>query len=265
MSEERGPAPLVSIVIVTYNALDYVRGCIEGIRSRTSLPYELVVVDNASEAETRDYLKSVPGIRLILNDENRLWCAGCNQGMREVDSRGKYVLLLNSDITIMRDDWLDVMVALMEGEPRVGIVGPVHRRVSVGPVYGFIDGQCMLIRRELLDELGYFDEERWPWGGAAAEFAVAAYAKGWIYKAVHAEDEIVIHHRGKSKTPELKKKIDTLPRAAAQFREIMERYGIRPRVSIFDWKALPRSLRQSRERTMFYYADPVPSPQVRTP
>jgi GT2 family glycosyltransferase len=258
-----GAAPVVSIVVVTYNALEYVRACLEGIMSRTQVPYELIVVDNASEPPTRDYLQSLSGIRLILNDENRLWCAGCNQGMRASDPRSRYILLLNSDITIMRDDWLNVMISLVESEPRVGLTGPVFRRVSMGPVYGFIDGQCLLFRRQVLDEVGYFDEVRWPWGGAAAEFAVAAFAKGWIYKAVHKEDEIVIHHRGKSKTPELAEKIERLPRGAEHFREILERHGLRPTPSILDHKMFPRSLRDRLERFRFYYADPVTASQAK--
>src|SRR3712207_5653985 len=75
--------PLVSIVIVSYNAPEYLRRCLESIRRRTATPHELIVIDNASREETRAYLRSLDFIRLTLNPDNRLWCAGCNQGIRQ--------------------------------------------------------------------------------------------------------------------------------------------------------------------------------------
>jgi glycosyltransferase involved in cell wall biosynthesis len=235
MGETPNEAPVVSIVIVTYNALHHVRECLEGIRARTHLPLEVVVVDNASEANTRDYLRACAGLRLILNDENRLWAAGCNQGMRAADPRSRYLLLLNSDVAILRDDWLEVMIALMESTPRVAVVGPVHRHSPVGPLFGFIDGQCMLIRRD----------------------AVAAFARGWIYKAVHPADRIIHHHRGGSKTPSLEAALDRMPRAACDLEAIIRRHGLRPTRSPLDHKFVPSFLRRFRRRRRFYYADPV--------
>ena len=73
--------PLVSIVVVSYNATPYLRRCLESLRARTRPPHEILVVDNASRQETRDYLRSVDFIRPVFNDENRLWCAGCSQGI----------------------------------------------------------------------------------------------------------------------------------------------------------------------------------------
>jgi GT2 family glycosyltransferase len=251
------PAPLVSIVIVTYNAPHHVRQCLADIRARTSVPFEVVVVDNASEAETRDLLRAEPGIRLILNDDNRLWSAGCNQGIAAAHPAARYVLLLNSDIEILRDDWLRVMVDLMESDARVGLVGPVHRAVELGPVYGFIDGQCLLMRRELLAEIGPLDAERWPWSGAAAEYAVAAYARGWIYKVVHRDDRLIRHHGEGSKTPEVRAKLARLPRAAGQLADVMRRHGVRPRRALWDGKWLPKGLRAMRDRRRFYYAPPA--------
>jgi GT2 family glycosyltransferase len=243
--------------VVTYNAPDYVRRCIESVQSKTRTPYEMIVIDNASEAETRDYLRTVHGIRLFLNDENRLWCAGCNQGMRAADPRSPYLLLLNSDIEVLRPDWLDVMVALMESDPRVGIVGPHRVRQRYGPTYGHIDGDCFMIRRSLIEAIGYFDEERWPWGGANVEFTIAAYAKGWIYKQVHADDRIVVHHGRKSRTPELQRRLKKLPKANPQYRSILLRHGLTPRFSPLERWGLLRPIFRTLDRQRFYYADPV--------
>jgi GT2 family glycosyltransferase len=251
-----GAAPLVSIVVVTYNAADYVRRCLESVRSRTRVPCELIVVDNASERDTREYLESLDGIHLILNEENRLWCAGCNQGMRASDPRSSYVLLLNSDIEVLREDWLEVMVSLIESDPRIGIVGPHRIPMRYGPLYGHIDGDCFLFRRELLQQVGYFDEERWPWAGANVEFTVAAFARGWIYKMVHPDDRIVVHHGQKSRTPDLQKRIVRLPKPRRKYRDILLRHGIRPSFAPLERSRLLGPILRHLDRTRFYYAEP---------
>lgn len=253
-----GPAPLVSIVVVTYNAPEYVRGCVESIRARTPTPHELILVDNASEAPTRDYLRSLSGARLILNDENRLWCAGCNQGLRAADPRSRYFLLLNSDTEVECDDWLAVMVALMERHPRVGLVGPEHHRMRAGPLYGWLDGHCLLIRRALIDEVGYLDEARWPWAGAPLELAVAGFARGWTYKVLHPADRAVRHHERKSTSRQLRQQVlDQLPRPRPVYRKVMARYGLDARRRPLDRFIDHPWFGPLLERRRFYYAPPA--------
>jgi GT2 family glycosyltransferase len=250
-------APLVSIVVVTYNATEYVRKCLDSVfRHTPKVPYEVVIVDNASEADTQEYLKSLSGVKLILNEENRLWSAGCNQGMRASDPRSQYLLLLNSDIEILRDDWLELMLSILESDPKAGIVGPHRIRMRYGPVWGHIDGDCFLFRRQLLEEIGYFDEERWPWAGANVEFTVAAFAKGWIYKMVHPDDRIVVHHGQKSRTPSLQKRIVGMPKPRGKYPEILRRHGLQPRFSPLERVNFLRPLMRLVDRGRFYYSAP---------
>jgi 2-polyprenyl-3-methyl-5-hydroxy-6-metoxy-1,4-benzoquinol methylase len=72
---------LTSIVIVTYNQLDYTHLCLDSLRLRTDEPYELIVVDNASTDGTVEYLRALPDVRLILNPTNRGFPAAVNQGI----------------------------------------------------------------------------------------------------------------------------------------------------------------------------------------
>ncbi|TAM87202.1 glycosyltransferase, partial [bacterium] len=51
--------PVVSLVLLTWNALEYTRITIESVRRFTKLPCELVVVDNGSEAPTVEYLRTL--------------------------------------------------------------------------------------------------------------------------------------------------------------------------------------------------------------
>jgi GT2 family glycosyltransferase len=190
---------VVSIIIVTFNACEYVRRCLDSIRARTRAAHEIIVIDNASRAETRDYLRSETGIRLTLNDENVLWCAACNQGMKLTDPGAEFFLLLNPDVEALRDDWIDIMLRVMQSADNVGMVGPVHRYSGIGPVWGSLDGHCILLRRKLVEEIGPFDCERFPMSGAPSHYAIRAYRAGWIYKVLHRDDQILVHHGDKSR------------------------------------------------------------------
>jgi GT2 family glycosyltransferase len=263
-SDWPGDTPLVSIIIVTYNALGCVRDCLDGIRrSRTLVPHEVVVVDNASREETREYLRTVSWIRLIQNEENVLWSPACNQGMLESHPGSRFLLLLNSDIEILRHDWLETLVAVMESERNVGIVGPHHIRRTAGPVYGTLNGDCFMFRRQVLDQVGLFNEA-YPWAGANQIFTIEAWRRGWIYKVLHPADRVVHHRRHQSRQaePEADSLIRATPRS--DYVEMLKRAGIQPRlpgavVSRIS-KLAGRRIRKLWERPPFYLAKPVLDP-----
>lgn len=123
--------PLVSIIMLTWNALEYTQQCVRSIQENTEYPYEIVFVDNASEDGTRDYLaelvKTNPGYTLIQNEENQGFAAGNNQGVAA--ARGKYVLLLNNDVLVAKG-WLNALVAAHELDESIGMVGPVTNYIS---------------------------------------------------------------------------------------------------------------------------------------
>lgn len=111
----------VSIVVLTYNNLDYTKQCFEYLRQNTD-DYEIVVIDNNSQDGSPEYLaqlkKSWPQMRLYLNKENLGFAGGCNQGVAL--AKNELVCLLNND-TVPLEGWL----AAMKRELRrgVGIVG----------------------------------------------------------------------------------------------------------------------------------------------
>jgi N-acetylglucosaminyl-diphospho-decaprenol L-rhamnosyltransferase len=114
----------LSIVTVSYNTRELLRGCLASVFSTPgfALQYEVIVVDNASSdgsaAMVRDDFHQV---RLLANAENVGFAAGSNQGIRA--SSGRYVILLNPDTTTAPGS-LEKMVALMERQREVGVVGP---------------------------------------------------------------------------------------------------------------------------------------------
>lgn len=87
---------MVSIVMVTYNQLEYTKLCVESIQiNKKNIPYEIIIVDNLSTDGTREWLKQSSGIKYFLNDTNKGFGAACNQGAALAE-KGNDILMLNS-------------------------------------------------------------------------------------------------------------------------------------------------------------------------
>lgn len=115
--------PICSIVILSYNQLDYTKQCLESIKKYTTdVHYEIIIVDNASDKKTTDYLETKDDIILIKNNENLGFAGGCNQGIEA--SSGKYIMLLNND-TIVTKRWLSNMIHFLEENEEVSMTGPL--------------------------------------------------------------------------------------------------------------------------------------------
>jgi GT2 family glycosyltransferase len=203
----------ISICIVNYNTRELLLQCLKSIYASTEhVNLAIFVVDNNSvDGSSVAIEKTYPNVKLIKNTVNAGFGRANNQAMSL--SRGKYVLLLNSD-TIVKPEALEKLVAFMEDNPRVGMAGPrmlnedgsVQASISNFPNLWFviirmfrlralfptrllknfamktklfgsmvnsylrvesqeplrvenISGACMLIRREVIEQVGMFDEE----------------------------------------------------------------------------------------------------------
>jgi GT2 family glycosyltransferase len=191
--------PKVAIVIVTYNAFKFVKLCLDSVEHYSTVSREIIVVDNCSDAHLRNYLKQHDGIKLILNKENKLWCEGCNQGIQAASPNCNYILLLNSDMEIRRADWLQRMINVLESSKRIGIVGTAGGGARVWPTFGGVDGQCMMIKKKLIDKIGLLDSKRFPWAYAPIDLVARAFKKGYIYKIMPKHPELVVHYQGMSR------------------------------------------------------------------
>lgn len=111
----------VSIVILTYDNLDYTKDCLESLE-RTAPHCEVVVVDNASTDGTPAYLQQreseKPQFKALLNKRNVGFAAGCNQGVSA--ARHGTVCLMNNDM-IALDGWLEPLLETFQ--KGVGAVG----------------------------------------------------------------------------------------------------------------------------------------------
>lgn len=100
--------PLVSIIILNYNAGDLLVDCVASIQKSGYRNFEIIVVDNASKDDSHKKCKErFPEIRLIENPRNLGYCEGNNVGLRA--AMGKFVVVLNPD-TIVEPAWLEELL-----------------------------------------------------------------------------------------------------------------------------------------------------------
>lgn len=114
------PLPFVSVVVLNYNGLRFLDGCL-GSLTRLDYPrdrYEVVVVDNvSSDGSARIVEERFPGFHIVRNDRNLGFAGGNNVAMRA--SQADYVALLNND-TAVDEAWLSELVEAAEADPLVG-------------------------------------------------------------------------------------------------------------------------------------------------
>ena len=82
-----------SIIILTYNQIEYTKLCIESIRKFTPKnKYEIIIIDNNSSDGTVEWLKGQSDIKSVYNNKNLGFPKGCNQGIEL--ATGENILLL---------------------------------------------------------------------------------------------------------------------------------------------------------------------------
>ena len=209
-----------SIIIPVWNQLESTRACVDSVFRNTDSGYRLIIIDNASQDETRRYLEGLAALKdspvtVIRNEENTGFVKAANQGMRI--SEGPYVCILNND-TLVTGHWLREMIGILSGSPDIGIVNPSSNNLGQRPAAGgSIDdyasrlyseergrfaelgsaiGFCMLIKRTLIEKIGLFDEAYGPGTFEDTDFSRRAVREG--FRCVRACGAYVYHKEGGS-------------------------------------------------------------------
>lgn len=113
--------PLVSIIIVNWNGLDYLKVCLPSLFGQNYKNIEVIIVDNASKDGSIDYVKkNFPKTAIIANSKNLGFAQANNIGYKK--SKGEYVLLLNNDTKVTPDFLKNLINVLNDKE--IGIVQP---------------------------------------------------------------------------------------------------------------------------------------------
>lgn len=210
-----------SIIILTYNNLEYTKECIKSIKKYTEKnTYEIIVIDNLSTDDTRNWLKTQKDIKLILNEENLGFPRGCNQGI-EIANKNNDILLLNND-TIVTKNWLTNLKTCLYSNNNIGATGAVcnhnenlqgldinynnfnemqklaeKNNISNSEIWeekAFLIGFCILIKREVINKIITLDENYSPGYIEDNDLSLRIIQSG--YKLMLCHDCFIHHYLG---------------------------------------------------------------------
>lgn len=180
-------SPLVSIIILNYNANQLIVDCVDSVLKSNYKNFEIILVDNAStDGSHKECKKKFDAIKLIENNENLGYCEGNNVGLRE--AKGQFIVVLNPD-TIVEPNWLDELFAGYKKygdglyQPKLLAASEKNRINSAGnfiQIFGFgysrgkgsldseqynnsmeigyASGACLFTTKKILDKIGFFDK-----------------------------------------------------------------------------------------------------------
>jgi len=217
--------PLATVLIPVHGKWQVTRRCLESLAAAaTRTTFQVLVVDDASPDRTRAKLETVRGVEVVGLDANVGFVRACNAGFGQ--ARGRYVVLLNNDVEV-RDGWLDALVEAAEADPRIALVGAklldadgtlqeaggITFRDGSGwkvgrgedpnaPAYqhprdvDYCSGAALLVRRDLLEAVGGFDERFAPAYYEDVDLAFTARQRG--LRVVYEPRSEVVHFEGLS-------------------------------------------------------------------
>ncbi|MDO8940089.1 MAG: glycosyltransferase [Methylicorpusculum sp.] len=124
--------PMVSVVVVTYNNLEFTHACLASLDEHSQYEHmEIIVVDNASSDGTPTFLSEwvaeKSNRKLILNNDNRGFAAANNQGLEIAD--GEFLVLLNND-TYVTPGWIRTLMRHLQRDKTIGLIGPVTNNIG---------------------------------------------------------------------------------------------------------------------------------------
>jgi len=117
---EASSTPVVSVLLVLYNRAELTLRCLRSILQWADVPYEIVIVDNASSDETSALLTRVRGAKLIQNQTNLHFLKAANQAADA--ARGEYLLFVNNDSELQACA-LSSAAEILAADSSIGAVG----------------------------------------------------------------------------------------------------------------------------------------------
>jgi glycosyltransferase involved in cell wall biosynthesis/SAM-dependent methyltransferase len=220
----------LDIVLVTFNETARIKDVIERIYRFTKTPFNLYIVDNGSEQDTLDYLRSVEAgrdnVRVLLQKENLFVGPGTNKGV-EAGRAAVAVYLCGREAYILSEGWDQRILDYMEDNPEVGLAGtlgyspsyftgaeyleklepfPKFRNPQFAEnhpdrLFQHVQGGIMVLRRSMFESIGGFSETV-PHNHTDVEYSYYVESCGW--KLGHIPGVVSLYHKTR---PELSARI----------------------------------------------------------
>ena len=219
--------PTISVIIVSFNTRAMTLDCLRTLQNAmTGLDAEILVVDNASKDGSAEAIREAfPDVQVLANQGNTGFGIANNQAM--AIAKGEFFLLLNSD-AFPEPDAIHTLLKFMREHPRAGVTGPrtLNKDGSLqlscfrlpSPSYvwlenlwlsdgyrkwphdavrevDFVIGACLLLRREVYEQAGGFDERFFMYS-EEADWEKRIHDAGW--QIVFVPDARITHLGGAS-------------------------------------------------------------------
>lgn len=250
--------PMVSIIIPTRDGIEVLRPCIETLLDKTSYEsYEVIILDNGSvEKETLSFLSELslkPNFKVVRDDGEFNYSRINNRAVTY--AQGELICLLNNDIEVIDSNWLTEMVSVAIRE-EVGCVGAKllypdgtiqhagvilglggyaahsHRglsgnksgyfgRAQVRQQLSAVTGACLLIKRDVFDEVGGLDEA-FQVAYNDVDFCLRVQALG--YQNIYTPFAELIHHESKTRGEDTS--ADKIKRFDKEKQLLADRWGV---------------------------------------
>jgi GT2 family glycosyltransferase len=271
---------LVSIVMLSWNAPHYTKLALESIRAHTSVPHEIIIVDNGSREETTAWLRTLRDVRVVFNPSNKGYAGGNNQGLAL--ARGDYVVLLNNDV-VVTEGWLEGLLDPFRRLPALGVTAPRSNLVAgsqqvadasykdltamhayaasrrrrfrgSGYVTDRAIGLCLCIDRRVIDEIGGIDERFAVGNFEDDDFCLRVRAAGY---RIYVCDDVFIHHFGSRSFVE--NKVDYTATMRSNWAKFAAKWEMPPAYPENGYDSRP-AIRRGFDRKRHYVPLPDPPP-----
>ena len=212
----------IDIIIVSYNAKDKLKRCINSVRKFTKeWNYLITVIDNGSRDGTKRFLRSQKDLNVIYNNSNLGFAKAINLALKK--TKNELIVCLDDD-TEVTENWLNGLYKEI-AKKKVGIVGPqllfpnlkfhfsafliIDNGININNMFrerylrtqevDGVSGACWLMKRELLRNVGYFDERFSPCAYEDMDYCFRVRLSGC--KIIYTTQVKVIHHHLTRYTP----------------------------------------------------------------
>lgn len=220
--------PLVAIIIASYQGEKVISQCLSSLFTSDYPQYKVIFVNNDCKDKTREIVANqFPQVTIIDSDTNLGFAGGYNLGMQmAIQSNAELIILINDDVFVEKT-WMSEIVKGFDQNQSIGIIGTkllypdgITIQHAGGVMYpngrtwhrgngeedqgqwnttdepDYVTGASFAIRREVIEKLGYLDEEYKPGYFEETDFCWRAKRVG--YKVVYLPTAVAYHHESHS-------------------------------------------------------------------